>query len=136
MSRIPLPASEGAAGTLKESYDAARARYGVVPNGVRTMGVSPEGGQRQSHPIRAGARRDSDRAAQRMRLLPVRPYPGRAAGLSDAELAASRDGRSWEPRAAAILRFAGAVLNRRGEVDDAGLAAAYDAGLTTSTWSR
>ena len=41
MSRIPLPSPQTATGTLKESFDAVHARFGVVPNGVRTLGVSP-----------------------------------------------------------------------------------------------
>ena len=42
MSRIPLPRPEAATGPLKDAFDAVRARFGAVPNGVRTLGVSPE----------------------------------------------------------------------------------------------
>jgi uncharacterized peroxidase-related enzyme len=55
---------------------------------------------------------------------------GRAAGISEAEIEASRDARSAEPRASAVLRFAHAVLEHRGGVDDADITAAHRAGLT------
>src|SRR3954453_7957805 len=139
MSRIPLPAPEAATGTLKESYYAIRARYGAVPNGVRTLGVSPEalrGFLAFSDAMAGGKLARAEResiailTAQHNKCgycLSAHTLGGRAPGLTGAELAASRDGRSEAPRAAAILHFAHAVLEHGGEVDDVGLAAAHDA---------
>jgi uncharacterized peroxidase-related enzyme len=144
MSRIPLPATADATGSLKDSYDRVRALFGAVPNGVRTLGVSPE--VLQGYLAFAGSLATGGLTpAERERVaimtaqynscgycLSAHTLSGRAAGVSDTELDASRDARSTEPRAMAILGFAQAVLESRGDLDDAVLAAAQDAGLIHS----
>jgi len=50
-------------------------------------------------------------------------------GLDAAELDANRDGRSSDPKAEAALRFAALVVQRRGQVTDADVAAVRDAGF-------
>jgi AhpD family alkylhydroperoxidase len=55
---------------------------------------------------------------------------GKHAGLADSDIAAARDGRASEPRAQAALSLARAVIETRGHVSDAELAAARRAGLS------
>ncbi len=50
--------------------------------------------------------------------------------VDDAEIAARLKGKSADPKLSAILRFAVAVVDKRGLVSDADLAAAREAGLT------
>jgi uncharacterized peroxidase-related enzyme len=144
VSRIPLPQPETATGELKSSFDAVRARYGVVPNGVRSIGTSPEALQGFlgfAGTLAAGLLTAQER--ERVALLTAQhnecqyclsahTLGGRAAGLAEAEIRASRAGKASDPRPAAILRFAGAVLERRGDVPDDELAAARDGGLADS----
>jgi len=50
--------------------------------------------------------------------------------LSDAEMAANRDGGSTDPKAAAAVRFATEIVRTRGHVSDADLKAVKDAGYS------
>ena len=61
--------------------------------------------------------------------LAAHTHAGRAAGLSESELEASRVGSAGDHRGAALLRLAGAVIDHRGDVPDEELAAARRAGL-------
>lgn len=54
---------------------------------------------------------------------------GQHAGLTDADIAAARDGQAGEPRAQAALSLARAVIETQGHVSDRDLAAARKAGL-------
>jgi len=54
---------------------------------------------------------------------------GRKAGASSEEMSAAQDGRSDDPKTAAALRFALAVVDRRGQVDDADVQALRAAGF-------
>lgn len=54
---------------------------------------------------------------------------GKGVKLSDAELALARQGRAQQPRDEAALRFVRRVIDRRGGVDDADLAAVRLAGF-------
>jgi uncharacterized peroxidase-related enzyme len=62
--------------------------------------------------------------------LAAHTHAGRAAGLSESELRASRGGAAADRRGAALLRFATAIIDFRGGVPDNELAAARSAGLT------
>jgi alkylhydroperoxidase family enzyme len=57
------------------------------------------------------------------------------AGLDPLEIRRARSFESADPRSAAILGFAEAVVRGRGEVADTAFAAARDAGLTDSELS-
>lgn len=54
---------------------------------------------------------------------------GKGVKLSDLEMALAREGRASDPRANAALRFATAVVERRGAIDDSDLAEVRRAGL-------
>lgn len=65
--------------------------------------------------------------------LSAHTYTGtRLAGLSPADAAAARTGRAGNPRAAAALAFAAALLRGRGRLTDGELAAARAGGLSDS----
>jgi alkylhydroperoxidase family enzyme len=49
-------------------------------------------------------------------------------GLSDQDVLDGRRGTSADPKADALLRFARTVVEKRGEIDDADVAAVRDAG--------
>ena len=55
---------------------------------------------------------------------------GHGAGLADDEIAAAREARAADPKAAAALRFARAVVEQRGAVRDQELASVRAAGYT------
>jgi uncharacterized peroxidase-related enzyme len=142
MSRIPLIQPQSATGELKESFDAVQASFGAVPNGIKALAASPpalRGYLRFSGALTAGTLSKAERerlavlTAQRNQCtycLAAHTLAGRTAGLSDRELQASRDGTAGDPRAAALLRLAAAVIDHRGDVPDDELAAARGAGLS------
>ena len=88
------------------------ARRGPVTSSI----ASPASAARTSSPS-SHARADST-------------YLGRAADLDADEIAAARRFEAADPRSAAILAFAAAVLRTRGGVADADVQAARDASLT------
>jgi uncharacterized peroxidase-related enzyme len=142
MSRIPLIDPDQATGDLRTTFDAVRSKFGAVPNGVKALGVSPEtlrgyldfaGSLGSGSLSRAERERIAVLTAQLNECgycLSAHTLAGRAAGLSDDDLAASRDGRAADPRAAALLGFAAAVLEHRGDVPEDDLAEARADGLT------
>ena len=137
MSRLPVPPSVDAAPeATRASLNAVQKKLGVVPNLFRLVATSPaelEGylgiGQALSK-----ATLDS-RTQERIALvvaelngcgycLSAHSYLGRnVARLDDAEIAANRHGASNDPRADAAVRFAAAIVESRGHVSDAELAA-------------
>lgn len=52
------------------------------------------------------------------------------AGLKETDVAAALQGKAEDAREAAVLRFATAVVEKRGRVDDADFKAVIDAGFT------
>jgi len=54
---------------------------------------------------------------------------GRKAGASAEEMSAAQAGKSSDPKTAAALRFAAAVVNNRAQIDDEDVAALRDAGF-------
>lgn len=142
MSRIPLIQPADATGELKSTFEAVRGRFGAVPNGVKALGVSPGtlrgyldfadalGSGSLSRPERERIAVLTAQQNECGYCLSAHTLGGRAAGLSDEELVASRQGRAAEPRAAALLAFASAVLEHRGDVPEAELGRARAAGLS------
>jgi uncharacterized peroxidase-related enzyme len=142
MSRIPLIDPAGATGDLKATFDDVRSKFGGVPNGVKALGVSPQ--TLRGYLDFAGAlgsgslsRPERERIAVLVAQLNECGYclsahtlAGRAAGLSDDELVGSRQGWSVDARAAALLAFATAVVEHRGDVPEVALVEAREAGLT------
>ena len=141
-SRIAPIEPQRATGGVKRSFDAVKRNLGFVPNGVRVLAASPHalrGYLGLSAGLEAGALSRAEReriailTAERNECdycLAAHTHAGRAAGLSESELRASRGGSAGDPRGAALLRLAGAVIDHRGDVPDEELAAARRAGLT------
>ena len=141
-SRISPIEPHSATGGVKRSFDAVEANLGFVPNGMRVLAASPHalrGYLGLSAGLEAGALSRAEREriailrAERNECgycLAAHTHAGRAAGLSESELRGSRVGSAGDPRGAALLRFAGAVIDHRGDVPDEELAAARRAGLT------
>ena len=141
-SRISPIEPHSATGGVKRSFDAVEANLGFVPNGMRVLAASPHalrGYLGLSAGLEAGALSRAEREriailrAERNECgycLAAHTHAGRAAGLSESDLRGSRVGSAGDPRGAALLRFAGAVIDHRGDVPDEELAAARRAGLT------
>jgi uncharacterized peroxidase-related enzyme len=143
MSRIPTPATiEAAPAKSQALLQAVKAQLGSVPNLFRVVSHSPaalEGYLGMSGALGKG---ELD-AATRERIalavaevngcgycLAAHTYIGRhMAKLSDAEIAANRDGGSADPKADAAVRFAVKVTRLRGHVSDADLGEVRAAGL-------
>lgn len=144
MSRINIPASvESAPAAAQPSLNGVKAKLGSVPNLFRLLAVSPaglEGYLGLSGSLGKGA---LDARTRERIALAVAEFNGcgyctsahafigrNMAGLSDAEIAANRDGGSTDERAAAAVRFAVKVVEARGHVSDADVATIRAAGYS------
>jgi uncharacterized peroxidase-related enzyme len=142
MSRIPPIDRSTPNDSVRANFDAIQKQLGIVPNMMRTMA--------QSGPVLEAYLAFG--AALRRGRLPVRLQEqialtiaetnscdyclsahtalGQGAGLSADEIAAAREGSTADPKAAAALRFARVVVDRRGDVRDQDLANVRAAGYT------
>lgn len=142
MSRLTVPATVDATPAAAQPLLAGVQRQlGSVPNLFRVVATSPAALEGYLGLAGALAKGTVD-AATRERIaiavaerngcgycLSAHTYLGRnVAKLDDAELAASRDATSRDPRAAAAVRFAVQVVEARGHVRDADVAAVKAAG--------
>lgn len=131
-----------ATGRTKELLDGVNASLGVVPNMVKTMAGSAllEGYLGLSGSLARGRIRPA--IAERIAVavaeandcaycLSVHTYLAENAVKIDAgDVEAARDFQSADPKAAAVLAFAQAVVVTRGEVGDETIDAARRAGLS------
>jgi uncharacterized peroxidase-related enzyme len=127
---------------VRRSFDAIEQHLGVVPNMMRTMAQSPRALEGYLALSGALSRGLLPAALQEQIALAVAEANacnyclsahsalGRRAGLSDDELVSSREGQAADPKANAALRFAVAVLERRGGVGDQEFARVRDAGFS------
>jgi uncharacterized peroxidase-related enzyme len=130
MSRISAVDRTHANENVAQAFDAIQKTLGMVPNMMRTMAQSPSvlegylglsGALGRGHLAPALQEQIALAVAEANACdycLSAHTALGRRAGLSDDELAASREGRAADARADAALRFAVAVLERRGGVTD------------------
>ena len=143
MSRIPTPASiEAAPAAARPALEAAKKQLGSVPNLFRVIANSPAAleGYLGLNAALSKGKLDA-KTRERIALavaevngcgycLSAHTYLGKnLAKLDDAEITANRHGSSNDPRAAAAVRFAVQVVQARGHVADAALAAVRAAGL-------
>jgi uncharacterized peroxidase-related enzyme len=142
MSRLPTPASiETSPAASQPLLQAVKKQLGVVPNLFRLVGNSPaalEGYLGLNGALAKGALEAPTRERIALAVaeingcsycLSAHSYLGKnLAKLSDAEIAANRDGHSIDPKADAAVAFAVAVVNARGHVSDADIKAVKDAG--------
>ena len=143
MPRINTPASiEAAPAAAKPLLEAVRKQMGSVPNLFRLVANSPaalEGYLGLNGALAKGAL--DARTRERIALavaeingcgycLAAHTYIGKTvAKLDDAEITANRSGASNDVKADAAVRFAVKVVNARGHVSDADVAAVKAAGL-------
>jgi uncharacterized peroxidase-related enzyme len=144
MSRLPTPASiEASPAAAQPLLQAVKRQLGVVPNLFRLVGNSPaalEGYLGLNGALAKGALEAPTRERIALAVaeingcdycLSAHSYLGKnPAKLSDAEIAANRDGGSTDPKADAAVRFAVKLVNARGHVSDADIKAVRDAGYS------
>lgn len=142
MSRIPTPATiDDAPPAARAQLEAVKKMLGTVPNLFRMAANSPAALEGYLGMLGALSRGALPGATHERIALLVAQTNGcdyclsahtwlgkNVAKLDDAELAANRRGASSDPKAAAALRFARAVLEQRGHVADAELRAVREAG--------
>jgi len=142
MPRLPTPASIEASPTAAQPLlHAVKKQLGVVPNLFRVVGNSPaalEGylglnGALGKGELEAATRERIALAVAEVNAcdycLSAHTYLGKnLAKLSEAEIAANRDGMSTDSKADAAVRFAVKLLNARGHVSDADVQAVKKAG--------
>ncbi len=143
MSRITTFASiEASPAAAQPLLEGAKKQLGSVPNLFRVIANSPAalGGYLSLNGALAKGSLDAP-TRERIALataeingcgycLSAHSYMGKnLAKLSDAEIAANRDGHSNDPKADAAVQFAAKVVRARGHVSDADLAAVRDAGF-------
>jgi uncharacterized peroxidase-related enzyme len=143
MSRINTPESiESSLSASRPLLKAVEQQLGVVPNMFRLIGVSPAALEGYLGLMGALGKGTLDgRTRARLALvvaerngcdycLSAHTYLGKtAAKLDDAELTANRDAASADPKAAAALRFAAAVVQARGHVAEDEVKAVKAAGF-------
>jgi len=130
-----------AEGQAKVLLDGVRKKYGMVPNLLATLANAPaaleaylslgqalgrsslDGKTREAIALTVAGENGCDYCAAAHSAI------GAGLGMAAEELAANLAGRSSDPRVAAILRFARAVVVERGWVGDNELAEARAAGL-------
>ena len=142
MPRLPTPASIEASPTAAQPLlHAVKKQLGVVPNLFRVVGNSPaafEGylglnGALGKGELEAATRERIALAVAEVNgcdyCLSAHTYLGKnLAKLSDAEIAASRDGISTDSKADAAVRFAVKLVKARGHVSDIDVQAVKKAG--------
>lgn len=144
MTRIHIPVSiEAAPANARPMLAAVKAKLGSVPNLFRLIANSPaslEGFLGVSAALEKGSL--DARTRERIALaiaevnrcgycLAAHTFLGKnVARLSDAEIAANRDGHSTDAKAAAAVAFAVKVARARGRVSDEDVSAIRAAGYT------
>jgi uncharacterized peroxidase-related enzyme len=140
MERITPINLQAAQGRAKELLDAVKARLGLVPNMTRAMAVSPpvldaylgfigalRGGVLPAR-VREQLALDVGEANHCDYCVSAHSALGKRAGLTDQEILDSRRGASADPKADVLLRFARTVVEKRGLIEDADIAAVREAG--------
>jgi uncharacterized peroxidase-related enzyme len=140
MERITPVNLQTALGRAKELLDGVKAKLGIVPNMTRAMAVSPSvldaylgfSGALAHGVLPAQVREqlalDVGEANQCDYCVSAHSALGKRAGLTDQDFLDSRRGTSADLKADVLLRFARTVVEKRGVVEDADIAAVRDAG--------
>jgi uncharacterized peroxidase-related enzyme len=140
MSHVPLLARDQATGAVRDQLDEIHAAFGTVPAMFRALAHSPAAltsmwtsfgafaggalGPALGEQIAVAV---ADRNACEY-CLAAHTALGRKAGVTREALAAAQQGESEDPRTAALLRFALAVVEERGQVTAADVQAVRDQG--------
>lgn len=143
MNRITIPSTDQTPAASLPLLDAVKKQLGVVPNLMKLVANSPaalEGYLSLNGALSKGALDAKTRERIALAIaefngcgycLSAHTYLGKnVAKLDDAEIAASRNGQSSDPKAAAAVQFAIRVAQERGHVGDADLNAVKAAGYS------
>jgi uncharacterized peroxidase-related enzyme len=142
MSRLTIPAREDAPAKSQPLLDAVEKLLGVVPNLFRLVGTSPAALEGYLGLNGALGRTLDAKTRERIAIavaqangcdycLSAHSYLGlNIAKIDEAEIALNRAGHSGDARADAAVVFARKVLDSRGRVSDADLAAVRLAGFS------
>ena len=142
MARLKMIDPAAAAGKAKELLDAVQAKLKLTPNMTRAMANSPavlEGYLAFSGALAGGSL--GVRLREQIALavaeldgceycLSAHTAIGRMAGLTEAEIAASREGTSGDARTAAALRFVREVVRSQGRAGEESVNAVRSAGFS------
>ena len=140
MERITPVNLQAAQGRAKELLDAVKAKLGIVPNLTRSMAVSPPvldaylgfSGALAHGVLPARVREqlalDVSEVNHCDYCVSAHSAIGKHAGLTDEVILGSRRGTSTDPKTDALLRFARAIVEKQGVVEDADVAAVRKAG--------
>jgi uncharacterized peroxidase-related enzyme len=140
MQRIQSVNPQTAQGRARELLDAVNAKLGLVPNMTRLMAVSPPvleaylgfigalGHGVLPARVREQLALDIGEANHCDYCVSAHCALGKRAGLNDQDILDSRRGASADPKEDVLLRFARTVLEKRGVVEDADIAAVREAG--------
>ena len=137
-----------ASGTNKKSFDILKSALGFIPNMALAMSQSPavlDGYMGLSVALIKG--RLGKRLGEELALTlagtnhceycaSAHSATAKIAGLEEADVTAALQGKSEDVREAAALRFATAVVEKRGRIDDADFKAVTDAGFTPAEVSE
>lgn len=142
MARIAIPSRADAPAASQPLLDAVDSQLGVVPNMFRAIALSPNALEGYLGLNSALGKTLDAKTRERIALtvaqvtgcdycLSAHSYLGaNLAKLDEAEMAANRAGRSNDARADAAVIFARKVVQTRGKVTDADLAAVKIAGFS------
>jgi uncharacterized peroxidase-related enzyme len=126
---------------LRKTFDAIQKQLGVVPNMMRTMAQSPAvldaylafGAALRKGLLPTALQEQIALAVAEANAcdycLSAHSALGRGAGLSSDDVVASREGRASDPKAAAALQFARAIVERRGAATEQDIARVRAAGF-------
>lgn len=142
MSRLKTIDPSAATGKAKELLDAVKGKLGIVPNMTRVMATSPvvlESYLNFSGAL-AGGLLDA-KTREKLALLTAQENScdyclsahtaiGKMVGLKDEEIVDSRGGNGNNPKTTAALTFAKQVLDTKGQISEAELAAVRNAGFS------
>ena len=142
MSRIPALDPVQATGKNAELFTAVKSKLGLVPNLMRTLGQSPAAleaylgfsGTLATGVLPAKVREQLALAVAETNAceycLSAHSLLGKGAGLSAEAILDARRLQSVDAKTDALLKFAAAVVESRGQVSDEALAAVRSAGAS------
>lgn len=143
MARLKAISPDSATGKTKELFNAVHNKFGVVPNMIQTMGSSPAllesylnfsaalgGGMLNANTAKLISMVVAE-ANSCNYCLSIHTYLGTKLLKIDAEiLEDARSGNSTDAKTDAILKFAKALVSKRGLVNDADLNTVKAAGVS------
>lgn len=142
MSRLPLVNPETASGRSKELLETVKKKMGAVPNITRALANSPAAlrgylefsGALAEASLSARVREQIALAVAEVNgcgyCLSAHSFIGAKLGLDATTIEDSRRSTASDPKTRAVLGLARELVLRRGELRDADLRTARDAGIT------